>query len=40
LNVPELNLKRIIYIVTHKTRQASPLVKAFKDFLQDNKEPA
>jgi DNA-binding transcriptional LysR family regulator len=38
LNVPELNLKRVIYIVTHKNRPVAPLVQAFKTFLQQNKE--
>jgi DNA-binding transcriptional LysR family regulator len=38
LNVPELNLKRVIYIVTHKNRPVAPLVQAFKSFLQQNKE--
>jgi DNA-binding transcriptional LysR family regulator len=40
LNVPELNLKRVIYIVTHKNRQITPPVQAFKDFLRRHKEPA
>jgi DNA-binding transcriptional LysR family regulator len=40
LNVPELNLKRIIYIVTHKNRPAAPLVQAFKSFLHHCKESA
>jgi LysR family transcriptional regulator, low CO2-responsive transcriptional regulator len=40
LNVPELNLKRIIYIVTHRNRQMAPLVHAFKTFLHEHKEPA
>jgi LysR family transcriptional regulator, low CO2-responsive transcriptional regulator len=38
LNVPELNLKRVIYIVTHKNRPVAPLVQAFRTFLQQNKE--
>jgi DNA-binding transcriptional LysR family regulator len=40
LNVPELNLKRTVYIVTHKSRQASPLTRAFRDFLKQSKDAA
>lgn len=40
LNVPELNLKRTIYIVTHKHRQASPLTRAFRNFLKLGKDAA
>lgn len=38
LKVPELNLKRTMYIVIHKNRQAPSLVRAFEDFLKRNKE--
>ncbi|HEX9444693.1 MAG TPA: LysR family transcriptional regulator [Candidatus Binatia bacterium] len=40
LNVPELNLKRTIYIATHKNRQVSPLTRAFRDFLKRSKDAA
>jgi DNA-binding transcriptional LysR family regulator len=40
LKVPELNLKRVIYIVTHKSRQISAPVQAFKEFLRQNRESA
>jgi len=34
LNVPELKLKRTIYIAVHKERRSSPFVRAFIDFLK------
>ena len=34
LKVPELNLKRTLYIAVHKTRQNSPLILTFTDFLK------
>jgi len=34
LKVPELNLKRTLYIVVHKTRQHAPLIRNFIDFLK------
>lgn len=36
LKVPELNLKRTMYIVIHKKRQGSPLTQAFSNFLRRN----
>lgn len=38
LKVPELNLKRTMYIVIHKSRQASSLAQAFRDFLRRSKK--
>ena len=38
LKMPELNLKRTIYIVMHKNRQTSTLVQRFRDFLKHEKE--
>lgn len=38
LKVPEFNLKRTIYIVTHRNRLTSSLVKAFRDFLKSEKD--
>jgi len=38
LRVPELNLKRTIYIAIHQNRQASPLAQAFRDFLKRSQE--
>jgi DNA-binding transcriptional LysR family regulator len=38
LKVPELNLKRTMYIVIHKNRQASPLAQDFRGFLRRSKE--
>jgi DNA-binding transcriptional LysR family regulator len=40
LNVPELNIKRPIYIVTPKNRQLSTLAQAFKDFLRRYRDAA
>jgi len=37
LNVPELKLKRTIYITVHKNRKNSALVEAFINFLEDYK---
>ncbi|HEY3303929.1 MAG TPA: LysR family transcriptional regulator [Candidatus Binatia bacterium] len=37
LKVPELNIKRTMYIVVHKNQQRSPLVRAFIDFLRGSK---
>ena len=38
LNVPELNLKRTTYIVTHKNRQKSSLVQAFIEFVGNDSD--
>jgi len=38
LKVPQLNLKRTLYITVHKNRQRSPLVKAFMSFLKNFKK--
>ena len=38
LKVPELKLKRTIYIVAHKNRLDSPLVQAFSNFLKRYKQ--
>lgn len=37
LKVPELNIKRTMYIVVHKNQQRSPLVRAFIEFLRGSK---
>jgi DNA-binding transcriptional LysR family regulator len=34
LKVPELDLKRTLYIVIHKNRQNSPLIQRFSQFLE------
>jgi len=34
LRVPELNIKRTMYITVHKNQQSSPLVQAFIEFLR------
>jgi len=38
LRVPGLDLRRRMYIAVHKSRQTSPLVKAFGDILKDYNE--
>jgi DNA-binding transcriptional LysR family regulator len=38
LRVPELNLTRTQHIVVHKSRQGSPMVRAFNTFLKNYKE--
>lgn len=38
LKVPELRLKRTIYIAVHKNRQNAPLAQAFRDFLRNYKK--
>lgn len=38
LHVPELNLKRTIYIAVHKNRQSSSLIQTFIDFLKHYKQ--
>jgi len=38
LRVPELKLKRTMYIAVHRNRQSSPLVRTFIDFLRHYKE--
>jgi DNA-binding transcriptional LysR family regulator len=38
LNIPELKLKRSIYIAVHKNRQSSSLIKAFVDILKKYRE--
>lgn len=39
LNIPNLKLKRTMYIATHKKRRASWLIQALIEFLRDYKEP-
>jgi len=34
LKVPELKVKRSMYLVVRKSRESSPLVEALKDFLR------
>lgn len=38
LRVPELNLTRTQYVVVHKSRQNSPMVRAFNTFLKNYKD--
>ena len=38
LNVPELNLKRNVYIATHKNKQNTSLVQAFIEFLVNHQD--
>jgi DNA-binding transcriptional LysR family regulator len=38
LNVPELKLKRALYLAVHKNRQHSPLMQSFMEYLIQYRE--